>query len=1203
MLATMNQRCKMLLTKLELYGFKSFANRVEIGFDKGVTAIIGPNGSGKSNIAESIRWVLGEQSAKSLRGAKMEDVIFSGTQIKRQMAYCEVQLTLDNSDRLLPVDYSEVQITRRVYRSGEGEYFINRTPCRLRDIVDLLRDTGIGREGYSIIGQGRIDDILSTKSEDRRAVFEEAAGISKYRARKEEAERKLASTRANLVRIGDIVDELSGRLQPLFEQSEVAKQYLKLREELKGIELNAFLHQYDRAKARILAQSEAIADLSKREEGLLAKAAELSAAAAAENEAARRADGLISGRQRELLELTRQVEKQDGESRVLAERAERLQRDADDALKEAAGQDAKAESLKRELESTAAQRDDLEAKLAVLSADVKQREEQLSAKIADITRREEELERRKERIIEAMNRLSSAKVQSSRLQAMMDTLVQREAEIAPAIAAAKRELDELSKEKKAHEEKVQSALAALAALESESESAKQAIGRAAELKAENEAKLRELERENAALVSRGNLLKEMQRGFEGYYAGVKNLLKDCAKGLVGPGVLGVVAQLLRVPEKLEKPVEYALGAALQNIVTTDENAAKRAIEHLRKNNYGRATFLPLTAIRPRVLTEAERASLKNHPGVLGVASDLVETEPNYKDICENLLGRTIVVEDMAAGISLARDTRHAFRVVTLLGDIIHTGGSITGGSAQKKETGLLGRENEIERVQDRIRAIEKEKSELKEREEQAKEAAKTAAAQMEEIEKRIQESRIALAQQTEKGETLELLFNQYTTHLNERRADAERLKETKEDVQNQLAEIEKLQSSLEDSRQVSEKDAESAQGEIAAMRAKREGLTEELNAARMEHLSLKKEHEALVMQCARLQKEAAGAKAALDAARRKNGEAVLQMEELLKKSGRLGAAITAMRKESEERLELIRESEQKRDESLAHAKELEGLAEDCRKEAETQKDGRHQAELAKSKAETELAAMQNRIWEEYELTYEGAAAYKTGVSFTSSQRQTDQIRKEIRALGEVNVNAIEDYKNVKGRYDELYAQQQDLIKAEGDLSVLIEELLATMSRQFKAQFGRINRFFAETFIELFGGGTAELRLSGEDVLNCDIDIIAQPPGKKLQMLSLLSGGEKALTAIALMFAMLKHKPMPFCVLDEIESSLDEANVDNFANYLKRYANETQFILITHRKGSMEACDSLYGVAMEEKGISKLVSVRLADKEIQSGGAA
>ncbi len=917
---------------------------------------------------------------------------------------------------------------------------------------------------------------------------------------------------------------------------------------------------------------------------------------------ARRADGIISGRQSELLELTRKVEQQDGESRVMAERAERLQRDADDALKDSAEQQARASGLEAELNRSEVQRDELYEGLKSLSEDVKKREEELSSKIAAISEREQELERRKERIIEAMNKLSSAKVQSSRLQAMLDTLIEREAEIAPAIAAAKRDCDEISEEKQAHEQKVQAALTALAVLEGESTAAKAAIESAAKLKAENEAKLRELEREHTALVSRENLLSEMRRGYEGYYAGVKNLLRDCAKGLVAPGVLGVVAQLMRVPEHLEKPVEFALGAALQNIVTADEKAAKLAIEHLRKNNYGRATFLPLTAMRPRILSDSERAFL-NRPGVLGVASDLVETDPKYRDVLENLLGRTVVVEDMDSGIALARDARHAFRVVTLLGDIIHTGGSITGGSAQKKETGLLGRENEIERIKRRIAAIEEEKSSLFEREQQAEEAAKSAAANMESVARSIQEGRIAFAQMKEKGETLELLKSQYTAQYGERMADSERLKETKQDVEAQLADIEKLQSGLEDSRQVSEKDAEGAQVEITAMREMREGLTDELNSARMEHLSLKKEHEALISQCIRLQKEFAGAKAAVEAAKRRNEDALFKIDELLQKSGELGKAIAAMRRESEQKLELIRESEQKRDECLAHAKELERGAEECKGGAANHKDARHQAELAQSKAETELAAMQNRIWEEYELTYEGALAYKTGVSYTASQRQTDQIRKEIRALGEVNVNAIEDYKNVKARHDGLYTQQQDLIKAEGDLTVLIDELLLTMSKQFKTQFGRINKFFTETFIELFGGGTAELRLAGDDVLSCGIDIIAQPPGKKLQMLSLLSGGEKAMTAIALLFAMLKHKPMPFCVLDEIESSLDEANVDNFANYLRRYADTTQFILITHRKGSMEASDALYGVAMEEKGVSKLVSVRLADADKHSGGAA
>ena len=1196
----------MLLTKLELFGFKSFANRIEIRFDRGVTAIIGPNGSGKSNIAEAIRWVLGEQSAKSLRGAKMEDVIFSGTQARKPMAYCEVQLTLDNSDHLLPVAYSEVQITRRVYRSGEGEYFINRAPCRLKDIVDIFRDTGIGREGYSTIGQGRIDDILSNRSEDRRAVFEEAAGISKYRARKEEAERKLVSTRANLLRIGDIVDGLYSRLGPLSEQSERAKQYLRYKEELKGVELNAFLHQYDRSRARIAGQSEAIAALSAREEALSQKCEELLSSAAAENDSARSADALISERQRALLELTRRVEQQDGESRVIAERAQRLQQDAAQADREAAEGRTLIAEREKALLGAESRRDALAENLSALSGNVRKREDELSKRIALITGQEEELERRKERIIEDMNRLSSAKIQSSRLSAMLDTISQRESEIAPAIASAKRECEEIEKEEAEHGEKVKSAEKAQKTAEEETEKAARAVSDAAAQAQENEKKRRELERENASLVSRVNLLREMQREFEGYYSGVKNLLRDSAKGLIGSGVLGVVAQLLRVPEKLEKPVEYALGAALQNIVTADENAAKRAIEHLRKNNYGRATFLPLTAITPRLLTDSEK-SLLNRPGVLGVASDLVKTEPAYRNICENLLGRTVVVEDMDAGIALARDARHAFRVATLSGDIIHAGGSITGGSAQKKDVGLLGRENEINRITAEIKEIERGKAALFERDAAIKAAAEEAKIAGEEAGEKAQAARIALAQLSEKGETLELLQGQYAAKLTEKLAEAERLAETKRDIEKQFSEITKLQSSLENSKTVSEKDAESAQEAVLSMRRERETLTEALNGARMEHLSLKKEHESLCETCQRLQKELDAAKAAERAAEGRKDAAASATAALSEKSSELSRTIASIRKESEERMEMIRESEQKRDESLSHAKELERRAEECRKESAEILDQKHAAELAKGKFEAELTALQNRIWEEYELTYEGAMAYRTGASYTASQRQTDQIKKDVKALGEVNVGAIEEFKDVKARYDELYTQQQDLINAERDLTVLIDELLSTMRKQFRSQFGRINGYFAETFVELFGGGTAELRLSGEDVLSCDIEIIAQPPGKKLQMLSLLSGGEKALTAISLLFSMLKHKPMPFCVLDEIESSLDEANVDNFANYLRRYADTTQFILITHRKGSMEASDSLYGVAMEEKGVSRLVSVRLADSEKQSekqsGGAA
>jgi len=1183
----------MLLTKLSLQGFKSFANKTEIRFDPGVTAIIGPNGSGKSNISESVRWVLGEQSAKSLRGTKMEDIIFAGTQSKRPQAYCEVELTLDNTDGLLPVDFSEVQITRRVYRSGESEYLINRAPCRLRDIVDLFRDTGIGREGYSIIGQGRIEEILSPRSEDRREVFEEAVGISKFRARKEEAERKLSATRDNLVRIGDTVDELYARLAPLYEQSETAKHYLKLKDELKGIELNAFLHQYERAKNKMNGFTELIADSIRQVELLQNKASALSASAEEEELRARSMDTLLSDLQRELLELTRQVEKQDGESRLIAERMENIAAQATQARAVQAQERENAVSLQTELASAAQQRAVLDVQLAQKSEALHQHRQELDERLAQISRSESELEDRKEKMLAAMNSLSSAKVRRSRLETMLENIDRQETSFSAALDAAAKELDAIAKDK-AQVEKEGTELKARfdllvaerKALEAEKAHADQALRDASEAH-------RNAEREQAALHSRLTLLQEMQQGYEGYYTGVRSLLKDCKAGKVHPGILGVVAQLFHVPAQLEKPVEYALGTAMQNIVTTDETAAKAAIEHLHRHNYGRATFLPLTAIKPRLLTAEERAMVRGK-GVVGVASELVTTDAKYRSILENLLGRTVITEDMATAIALAKSSRHAFRIITLQGDIIHPGGSMTGGSAQKKESGLLGRSREIEQLRTKLKELAEREARYTQTSASLTADVQKAADALEAALQRSHEADVVYAHFSEQRDTVLQLEQQYREQYDERKAALDELKETRADIASQMEEIDRLQSDLEQDQTMTTAELAAATDALAAMRTEREALTEQANRLQLEYITLEKEREAAVSLYTRTEQAVRSAEAAAAAAKAREQQALADLSKLKQQTGQSSKAVAALRTEANARMEAITTNEQKRDELLQHVKELEAQAAGFQREVTAINDTRHQAELGKSKAETELTAMQNRIWDEYELTYEGALAYKQDVSYTASTRQTDQIRKEIRSLGDVNVNAIEDYKNVKERYDALYTQQQDLLKAEADLSVLIEELMGSMRKQFKSQFTRINKFFSETFVELFGGGTAELRLNGDDVLTCDIDIIAQPPGKKLQMLSLLSGGEKALTAIALMFAILKHKPMPFCLLDEIESSLDEANVDNFANYLKRYADNTQFILITHRKGSMEVCDTLYGVAMEEKGVSKLVSVKLAD---------
>ena len=805
----------MLLTKLELAGFKSFANRTEICFDRGVTGIIGPNGSGKSNISEAIRWVLGEQSARSLRGTRMEDIIFSGTQAKKPLAYAEVTLTLSNEDRLLDVAYNEIAITRRVYRSGESEYFINRTPCRLKDIVELFRDTGIGKEGYSVIGQGRIDEILSNRSEDRRAVFEEAAGISKYRARKEEAERKLAATRDNLVRIGDIVGELQDRLGPLEEQAEVARQYLKLKEELKAIELTAFLHQYDRAHSKIAAQAELIASFSARSAELDLRAGELRRQAEVLTDDANRSDAEISAAQQNMIDLARKVEQQDAETRLCSERMEHLEKEIE-ACRKSAGEAGDT------LRALAAEKEETQAafiKESALQKDAAERSGALAGRAAaaneELAAREERLEAEKQKMLDAMNRLSGAKIRASRLEAMLESLEERRAKNALECAAAGEELLALEQEEAEAKAAQQAREDARRALIQKRDAAQQRQEECARATAALAEEYRRQEREKAALESRRRVLFEMKENFEGYYAGVKRLLQDCEKGLAGRGIVGVVANLLRVPAELETAMELTLGTALQNIVAADEGAAKAAIEYLRQKNYGRATFLPLTAIRPRLLTAAERKFL-SMPGCLGAACDLVQTEPAYRAVLEHLLGRTVVVERMEDGIRMARASGAAFRIVTLKGDIMNPGGSMTGGSAQNRTGGLLGRERELSELGERLNQCSAALQATVLKQQAAQQQAEEAACALQAEAEALQELGIALAQSAEKAETLTALAAQQRSQLAAKQEEGRQLEAAQADVTEQLAELKRSQSALENSSSLTEAEAAKAGDAIAA---------------------------------------------------------------------------------------------------------------------------------------------------------------------------------------------------------------------------------------------------------------------------------------------------------------------------------------------------------------------------------------------------
>ncbi len=1187
----------MRLEKLEIRGFKSFAQKVEIAFDKGMTAIVGPNGSGKSNIADAIRWVLGEQSAKQLRGGKMEDVIFSGSDGARAQAYCEVALGFDNADRALPLDFHEVSVMRRVYRSGESEYFINRNACRLRDIVDLFRDTGVGKEGYSIIGQGRVDEILSSHGEERRTVFEEAAGITKYKARKLESERKLEKTLENRLRIEDILQELGGQLEPLQAQSEKARQYLKLREELKTIELNVFLMQYDVLSKR-MKDHEAIARQASEECAAIdAKIDGETADAQALTAELRAREAETSERHANLLQLTSDAEKADGEIALLAERIS----GQNDEIARATDRNATlAEKLAGWDAWLSGASDDSGLKKALVEAveaEIAGAESALLAETEALHADEEALDAAKNAIIEAMNRLSNAKVQSSRLETMRATLIERraaaedeakkcEAEIADLDADTTRDregFDALTEESKAIAVRSD-------ALQHEAERAKAEARCALET-------LRADERKRDEANSRLKVLREMTRDYEGYNASVRRLLRDAQRDVaLGEGIQGVVATLIHVPAQFEKAIENALGPALQQIVTTDEQAAQRAIAHLRSRSYGRATFLPQSAIRAKSLSDRERRVL-DRPGCFGVASDLIRCDEDHRAIAAHLLGRTVVVESLDIAVPLARETGHAFRIATLQGDLINPGGSMTGGSAQKSEFSLLGRGREIDELAASLQALESAIRDAS----AAQEAHQTAIAAFDEgialCDKERHAIELALTRQSEKLDILARLGVQQRDRAATIAQEIEQIAETLADVEAQLHAADAQQGAILEAHDSSQQDIKDAQQALSEKRLAREASVEALNEQKIRLMALQKETSAHDAEVARIRNERTAAlmQQARDESSRKDGEARIaqwtsEQNACRERAVSLREAIATAESESAaSNAEHLRLREQV--DAIGRAIEY------LRLERHDLDERRHKAELAAEKACSEWESLQERIWDEYELSYEGALSHRIDIAKETAQRGLEACRTALKSLGDVNVNAIDDYQAVKERHDTMSAQRDDLQHAQDDLEALIADLTDTMCRQFSEQFARIGSFFAETFRELFNGGRAELRLSDpNDVMNSGIEIIAQPPGKKLQLLSLLSGGERALTAIALLFSMLKLKPTPFCILDEIEASLDEANVDLFANYVKRYAADTQFILITHRKGSMAACDALYGVVMEGKGVSRLVSVKLSDAE-------
>lgn len=1184
----------MKLKKLELYGFKSFAQRTEIVFDEGITGIVGPNGSGKSNIGDAVRWVLGEQSAKTLRGASMSDVIFNGTQKRKPLSYCEVSLVFDNDDHALAMEAAEVMVTRRVYRNGESEYYLNRTACRLKDVVDLFRDTGIGKEGYSIIGQGRIDEILSRKSEDRRQVFEEAAGIVKFKARKEEADKKLQRTLENLERVDDILDELTKRLKPLEEQSRNARVYLELSTELKDLDLNLFLIRSDRARARL---SELESELLTVQTILADTESNLTDKTTRRDETQNRIDQLeeaITKARTELMECAEHVHESQKKLSALQSRRETRSENRQRIVREQ--EEAQERLAEIEKDHVRIQADVEKQHSLIADAEQILRATQEAAEKAQAKEKEADaaLEAQKAAVIDQMNRLSDVRNDKTRLntmQAQMETrlteieessgaLQEQEAALREALIAVEKQL----KTENQHQQQCQEKLAQARQASDEADAAY------ANLRADVEKQSADMQ----AAASRHNVLTEMTRDMEGYNMAVRRAMTYAKqRGLTG--VKGVLAQLMTVPQTYETAIDMALGAAQQNIVTDTEETAKELINYLRQNRLGRATFLPMSAIRGKTLYGNERNALKL-PGCLGVASELVQCAPEYRGIVENLLGRTVIADNLDHGIPIMRAGNHAFRLVTLEGDVMHSGGSMTGGSAQSKVSNLLSRERELKELTAKLQTgraeLDKCRQELTQRQQTAQEKRQ----KVSDAVNALHQQEIAVAREQARRESVSADLNTHLQRMQETEQARVQLHQSLEDIRQQLETIEHQRTG--------------AQGDQSAMEQKTIEMQNALVKARAEASA---ENDRLMVRTLQLSDLRHGlSDLERDEAHAQQDQAQIlreqeRREQLLHEMDELDA-IDENDMKREEAESARRQKEQLRQESAAQAIEqrrsqaqsdlrdilsdMENLHEAYNRDSEKL----HKTELAKARIEGDQKNLQNRIWDTYKLTYAGAEEFRrTPFDEKESDRRAAELQGQIRALGTVNVGAVEEYAETKARVDDLTAQQQDLKRAEMDLRELIERLLIQMRSTFVENFSKMQGYFAETFTRLFGGGHAELKLMDpDDPLNCGIEVNAQPPGKKLQLLSLLSGGERALTAIAILFAMLKLKPTPFCILDEIEAALDDANIGYYADYLKEYSKGTQFIVVTHRKGTMERCNSLFGVAMEEQGVSRMVSVSLQD---------
>lgn len=1175
----------MYFKRIDICGFKSFAEPVSIDLSKGITCIVGPNGSGKSNVSDAIRWVLGEQSPKVLRGGKMEDVIFSGTAKRRSKGMAEVVLVIDNTSKILPIDYSEVAITRRAFRSGEGEYYINSNQCRLKDIRELIMDTGIGVDGYSLIGQGKIADIVSNKVESRREIFEEAAGIVKYRSKKAEAEKKLENTAVNLSRVNDIIAEISGRIDSLKSESDIAKEYLKLNDEYKKVEVNVILKNIEDIELKNEYLKDDLVDLNVKLEEITEKQATIKEELAQGQEEQVQLEALLEEARTKKMQLVEEINSMNSDDIVRKEKLNLFEEQEVRLKQEMLQLNEKLTQSNTQIKQFDEEIDLIEDEITICQDQIEKKQTELEKFISHIETLTQAIENKKERLFELHSNLAETKAESTGLQNLVETLEKKKNQL----AEEEKEYEAIKKDKEGQLQELRTAIEQKSeekkAIEKEVEKQKNEVNSIAITLKKIADELQKNKYDFANLSGRKRTIEELESNYDGYSYAVKYVMKrDFA------GVHGVLADLIKVPQGFELAIETALGAALQNIVCSDDRVARNIIETLKREKAGRLTFLPLSSMRGEVSGISSEISSSN--GFKGIACNCIEFDEKYKGIVQYLLGKVVIVDNLQNAIAITKKGRVNFRIVTLEGDVINTGGAITGGAYKNKTANIFERKAEIAELSDKLELLEEKNKKLQEENDIASQKQTETLYNLEELEKKLKVAQLKHFEIQnlfkQKSDELQILNAAAQKRQTELKAIFEEEKSTKGVFEELIFKNEAISEQIEELKRELESDMAVLQ---ESKGPEKEGV-EKLAEMKVKFLEIQNRKNTKEFQAGEIKKQIKQFKESIERAKNDLQKVKSDIEELNSQSQDY-RKLQEKQKEREVLEGYINEISEKRSQLFELGKNKARAADELAEQKNSVADSKYGLEIKLAKSESALENFKNKLWDEFEISYIQASSFRSEeINFADAQKQARILKSQIKELGSVNIGAIKEYEEVERRYEFLQNQKSDIQEAMQALRTIIEDMDTTIKVRFKDSFDAIAQNFEIVFKELFGGGSAMLEMDNpQNPLESAIEIIAQPPGKKLQNINLLSGGEKTMTAIALMFAVLKAKPTPFCILDEVEAALDDGNVEKFAEYLRKF-EKIQFALITHQKVTMEHADVLYGITMPEQGVSKLLSLKL-----------